>query len=271
MLQPLYDETQLLRDITYPINRCNLPGALLASLSFQKYPASLQLDGMEIFYPDLFDLLVACRDSKKRVEIFTNYMAVRFRLPEAKLHFRADADPVPRPQSNYRKLLLGWLFDSDSDAGAAWRQWVESRFGLRTIYHHQPIEFHDSDAYLRYMRACIRATYQTNDLYGQLDLLYSFCQYQLAQNFPDQTHMVLYRGSHESVGYKHEKETVLLLNNLSSCSSDIDEAYRFGPKVVEIQVPMSKIVCFDTLLPRGLNGEQEFMVLGGLYRVKRVW
>lgn len=271
MLQPLHDEAHLLRDISYPMNRCNLPGALLASLSFQHYPASLQLDGIEIFYRDLFDQLVMCRDSKKRVEIFANYMAVRFRLPEAKLAFRSDADPVPRPQSNYRKLLLGWLFDSDSDSGAAWRQWVESRFGLRTMYHHQPIQFEDSKAYLRYMRACIRATYQTNDLYGQLDLLYSFCQYQLAQNHPEDTHMTLYRGSHDSVRYRHEDGMVLLLNNLSSFSTDIEEAFRFGSKVVEIKVPMSKIVCFDTLLPRGLNGEQEYMVLGGLYRAKQVW
>ena len=34
---------------------------------------------------------------------------------------------------------------------------------------------------------------------------------------------------------------------------------------------LSKIVCFDALLPRGLNGEQEYMVLGGIYKAKQVW
>jgi len=268
---PLPEERQLLAELTLPINRCNVPAPILASLTFQQHPIQLQLDGVETFYLALFDRLVLCRDARKRVDIFTDYMAVRFRLPEAKLSHRSDADPVPRPKSNYRKLLLGWLFDSDSDAGAAWRQWVESRFGLRTIYHHELITTAESDPYLHYMQACVRATYQTNDLAGQLDLLYSFCQYQLAQQYPESPHLTLYRGSDESPSYHVRQEPVLFLNNLSSCSSDADEAYRFGPRVVELQVPLSKIVCFDTLLPRGLNGEHEYMVLGGIYKVKQVW
>lgn len=270
-MQALPEERSLLAELTLPINRCNVPAPVLASLIFQEHPIQLQLDGVETFYSELFDRLVICRDARQRVEIFNDYMAVRFRLPEAKLAHRPDADPVPRPQSNYRKLLLGWLFDSDSDAGAAWRQWVESRFGLRTIYHHELISAPESDAYIRYMQACVRSTYQTNDLVSQLDLLYSFCQYQLVQQYPDRQHLTLYRGSSESPHYQSQQHPVLILNNLSSCSSDVDEAYRFGPRVVELQVPLSKIVCFDALLPRGLNGEQEYMVLGGIYKAKQVW
>ena len=270
-MPPLPEERTLLAQLTLPLNRCNVPAPVLASLAYQQYPVSLQLDGIETFYPELFDRLVTCRDPRQRMSIFSDYMAVRFRLPEARLALRPDADPVPRPQSNYRKLLLGWLFDSDSDAGAVWRQWVESRFGLRTIYHHELISAPESDAYLHYMRAWVRATYQTNDLAGQLDLLYCFCQYQLAHLYPMQQHLTLYRGSNDAPRYYHEQQPVLLLNNLSSCSSDVDEAYRFGPKVVELQVPLSKIVCFDTLLPRGLNGEHEYMVLGGIYKVRQVW
>ena len=48
---------------------------------------------------------------------------------------------------------------------------------------------------------------------------------------------------------------------------EIDEAYRFGSRVYGVEVPLSKIVCFDTLLPGSLGGESEFMVLGGLYPV----
>jgi Dinitrogenase reductase ADP-ribosyltransferase (DRAT). len=268
---PLPEERSLLAKLTLPLNRCNVPAPILASLAYQQYPVSLQLDGIETFYPELFERLVVCPDARQRVDIFNDYMAVRFRLPEAQLAPRPDADPVPRPQSHYRKLLLGWLFDSDSDAGAVWRQWVESRFGLRTVYHHQPISDSESAAYLRYMQAYARASYQTNDLVGQLDLLYCFCQYQLAHLYPLQQHLTLYRGSTEAPKYQVQQQPVLLLNNLSSCSSDVDEAYRFGPKVVELQVPLTKIVCFDTLLPRGLNGEQEYMVLGGIYKAKQVW
>lgn len=269
-MPPLFDERQVLASLTLPLNRCNVPAPILASLTFQMHPVQLALDGVATFYSELFDRLVLCRDAQGRVDIFNDYMAVRFRLPEAKLAVRTDADPVPRPHRNYRKLLLGWLFDSDSDAGAAWRQWVESRFGLRTRYHHELIMEPDSAAYLRYMQAYARSTYQTNELADQLDLLYSFCQYQLAQQYPYHKHLTLYRGSDEKPQYFDQQQPLFILNNLSSCSSNIDEAYRFGAYVIELQVPISKIVCFDTLLPRGLNGEQEYMVLGGIYKAKQV-
>ena len=60
---------------------------------------------------------------------------------------------------------------------------------------------------------------------------------------------------------------ILCVNNLSSFTREIDEAYRFGSRVYGVEVPLSKIVCFDTLLPGSLGGESEFMVLGGLYPV----
>jgi NAD+--dinitrogen-reductase ADP-D-ribosyltransferase len=270
MQSPL-DERRLLAALTFPINRCNVPAPVLASLTFQAHPISLQLDGVETFYLELFERLVRCRDAQRRVDIFTDFMAIQFRLPEAKLTPRPDADPVPRPHRNYRKLLLGWLFDSDSDAGAAWRQWVESRFGLRTIYHHELINEPESDAYHRYMQAGVRSTYHTNELFSQLDLLYSFCQYQLAHQYPLQPCLTLYRGSNEPPCYHHQQQPVFILNNLSSCSSEIDDAYRFGSRVIELAVPLSKIICFDSLLPNRLNGEHEYMVLGGIYKAKQVW
>ncbi len=253
------------------LNRCNLPPALLAAVDYQQQPLPLQLDGVLPYHSSLFTRLDQQPDAATRASCFGDYMAVHFRLPGHVLTPWPEAEPVPRPQAHYRRLLLGWLFDSDSDAGAAWRQWVESRFGLRTIYHHELISAPESDAYIRYMQACVRSTYQTNELASQLDLLYSFCQYQLVHKYPEQQYLTLYRGSSESPRYHYQQHPVLILNNLSSCSSDVDEAYRFGPRVVELQVPLSKIVCFDALLPRGLNGEQEYMVLGGIYKAKQVW
>ncbi len=262
-------EADILKRITIPLSRCNVPPHVLASLTYQQYPVSLELDGVWTFYRDLFDCLVIERDASIRQQIFTEYMAVKFRLPEAHLLPRDEVDPVPKPHANYRRLLFGCLFDSNSDSGAVWRQWVESRFGLMTLYHHELIPSAEAESYLRYLKAYARVAYMTNELFSQLDLLYSFCQYQLAHRFA-QSKITLYRGGTQPVTYSFVGEKVILLNNLSSFAVNIDEAYRFGSYVVEVEVPLSKVICFDSLLPRGLSGEQEFMVLGGLYRAKRV-
>jgi len=254
-----------------PINRCNLPAAIIATLSFQKHPQALEIDGILPHHQDLFARLARCPDDKRRRECFADYVAVHFRLPGYPLSAWPEADDTPRPQANYRRLLLGWLFDSDSDSGAAWRLWVESRFGLVTRYHKELIPEPESGAYFRYMQACVRATYNTNDLASQLDLLYSFCQYELKHLHPGATHITLYRGGRELPEYQVEGEAVMLFNNLSSFTQEADEAYRFGPKVFAVEVPLCKIVCYHGLLPGPLDGEQEYMVLGGFYRVKRFW
>ncbi len=269
-LSPADTTPTALAGICLPINRCNLPAAVLASLTFQRHPVPLELDGVLPHYQDLFTQLAVRPDSQSRRDYFADYMAVHFRLPGHPLTPWPEAEPVPRPQANYRRLLLGWLFDSDSDAGAAWRLWAESRFGLCTRYHKEPIHNQEEGPYYRFMQACVRATYNTNDLAGQFDLLYSFCQFELRCRYPGGQHLELYRGGMESPEPGPEGEPVLLFNNLSSFTREIDEAYRFGPRVHAVQVPLSKIVCYESLLPNMLDGENEFMVLGGYYQVSRV-
>lgn len=256
--------------LTGPCNRCNLPPALIASLDYQRQPIPIELDGVKLHYRDLFLRLDQLTTAQQRASCFADYMAVHFRLPGHELAPWAEAEPVPRPQANYRRLLLGWLFDSDSDAGAAWRLWVESRFGLRTLYHKEPIPTADSGPYFRFMQAGVRATYNTNDLASQLDLLYSYCQYELAQRHPGHSHLSLYRGGHEQADIAADGSLQLQFNNLSSFTQQQDEAYRFGSCIYAVQVPLTKIVCFDALLPTTLGGEREYMVLGGRYRVERV-
>ena len=51
-MQPLPEERQLLAELTLPINRCNVPAPVLASLIFQEHPIQLQLDGVETFYSE---------------------------------------------------------------------------------------------------------------------------------------------------------------------------------------------------------------------------
>ncbi|MEZ7862725.1 MAG: NAD(+)--dinitrogen-reductase ADP-D-ribosyltransferase [Aeromonadaceae bacterium] len=261
--------------LALPINRCNVPGYLIASLSYQAAPCPLLLDGIEPHFADLFVHLRRQSDAAARAARFIDYMAVRFRLPGHELTPWPEAEPVPRPAANYRRLLLGWMFDSDSDAGAAWRCWVESRFGLRTLYHRQPIDGasdgpidgDESPARWAFLQAATRMLYHTNALDTQLDLLYSFCQFELACRYPSQRHLTLYRGGSERPCATDSGPAILCVNNLSSFTREIDEAYRFGSRVYGVEVPLSKIVCFDTLLPGSLGGESEFMVLGGLYPV----
>lgn len=259
------------RPLCLPLNHCNLPGWLIASLAFQQHPQALVLDSVALFHRDLWPRLARLDSAAARARAFDDYMTVHFRLPGHALAPWPAIEPIPRPHRHYRRLLLGWMFDSDSDDGAAWRGWVESRFGLRTLYHAGEIgdpRIDDTEAALHhYRRAWQRATWQTHELARQLDLLYSYCQYELRQRYPDRQHLLLYRGSQEPLP---RGSSIRLFNNLGSYTADVDEAYRFGARVCEVMVPLSKIVCFDTLLPGSLGGEAEYMVIGGWYEVTRV-
>lgn len=263
------EEAALLQRITFPLNYCNVPSWLLASSAYQQQPIPIEIDGISVWYPHLFDFLKDESCPEARARLFKDFMTARFHLSKASQQQNSD-DPPPRPKVNYRRLLLGWLFDSDNDQGAAWRSWVESRFGLVTCFHKEAVSGPDSGEYLRFRQTCTRATYNTNELYSQLDLLYCFCQQELLLRYPEQNALTLYRGCAELPEHTLDGKPVSLFNNLSSFTADPESALRFGSKVFAVKVPFAKIACFESLLPNGLQGEQEFMVLGGLYRTKRI-
>lgn len=254
-----------------PLNRCNLPARVIASLEYQQKPAPLELDGIRALYADLLEQLAQDDSPESRLQTFRNYMTVRFRLPADDLPDSEQAEPQPRPKAHYNRLLRGWFFDADSREGAVWKGWVESRFGLLTRFHKEPIPGPESDAYDRFMEERVRGIYNTNALDTQLDLLYTYCQYELRRRYPGRTHLRLYRGSVGELfgepAHKDGGQPVKLFNNISSFSLDPEEALRFGHRILQVDVPLTKIVCFDSLLPGQLHGEQEYMVLGGLYRV----
>lgn len=256
--------------LALPFNHCNLPARYLACLAFQLEPVALQLDGVHLLYADLFERLDACLDARARRRCFIDFMAVRFHLPAAELPEVPAMGPVPRPRLHYGQLLLGWLFDSDNQQGAIWRQWVESRFGLCTRFYKEPITGPDDPAYGRFLHTAGWAGYNSNALYDQLDLLYSFCQYQLVRDHPLRRRLTLYRGGTERPTHSFEGQPVMLLNNLCSCTDNPEEAFRFGPRVYALAVPLPKIVCYQQLLPSVLQGEGEYMVLGGCYPVTPV-
>lgn len=255
------------RSALLPINRCNLPARVIASLEYQHRPAPLEIDGIKALYADLLDQLQQTPSQDVRLEIFRNYMILRFRLPADDLPESDLEEPQLRPKAHYNRLLRGWFFDADSREGAVWKGWVESRFGLLTRFHKEPIPGPESAAYDRFMEERVRGVYNTNALETQLDLLYTYSQYELRKRYPEQTHLRLYRGSVGTLFGDYRGKPLKLFNNLSSFSLDPEEALRFGHRILEVDVPLEKIVCFDRLLPGQLHGEQEYMVLGGLYEV----
>ncbi len=117
--------------------------------------------------------------------------------------------------------------------------------------------------------------YNTNALEAQLDLLYTYCQYELYRQQPDTTHLTLYRGfnrfSDDQVLTQIDRRNwIVLLNNLSSFSVQRERAEEFGDHLLRAQVPLSKLFFYNRVLPGMLKGEDEYVVIGGIYEVDRL-
>jgi len=268
-----YNTTTSLPDYArLPINRCNLPAVILGSLTFQRHPAPLLLDGVRDLHSDLFERLDAAVDALARAEQFMHYMAVHFRLDALEEAGYAQGSRIDRGKADYLRLLRGWFFDADGREGAVWKGWVESRFGLLPRYHGEPIHSPNDESYRAYLEARGAGLYNTNALEAQLDLLYTYCQYELAKKYPGKNHLRLYRGvnhiaDHEALEEIDRHHKVVLLNNLSSFTSEHARADEFGDVIISAEVPLAKIAAFDQLLPVSLKGENEVMVIGGVYEI----
>ena len=259
-----------------PINRCNLPAALLGSLTYQQHPAPLLIDSVYELYHDIFDRLEKLENTVVRARHFMNYMSVQFQLESPEEMGYQEVSRLDRSKATYLRLLRGWLFNPDSQEGAVLKGWVESRFGLVPRFHHSPIRNPMDESYRSYEQEWAQGLYNTNALENQLDLLYSYCQFELGLKYKDQTHLTLYRGCNRIDEYEsidNEQNThqpVLLLNNLNSFSATQERADEFGDHVIEVKVPIYKVAFYSRLLPSVLAGEDEYVVLGGLYLTKRV-
>lgn len=255
-----------------PINRCNLPAVILGSFTFQQHPSCLEIDGVAELHRDFFAMLARCDDAEERGQLFHQYMTESFRLDSLEDAGLTADIKKNRGKLNYLKLIRGWHFNSDEIEGAVLKAWVESRFGLMPRYHGAPIRSPDDEAYLRYVAQRARGLYNTNALEAQLDLVYTYTQSELARRFPDKTHFYLHRGvnrwqAHEKLGHK-DGQTLVLLNNVNSFSSDPDRASEFGDTVFATDIPFSKVLCCADVLPGKLQGEGEWLVIGGVYGVK---
>lgn len=263
------DKASLPREARLPINRCNLPAVVLGSLTYQQYPSPLLLDGVAELHGDLFRRLDAAAP-EARAEAFRDYLTVHFRL-ERPEDMGFTGRRKSRIKANYVRMIRGWSFDSDSREGAVLKGWVESRFGLMPRYHGQPLPDPSSDAYRRYLEMRSAGLYGTNALEAQLDLLYAFSQSELERCHPGARHVTLYRGVNRLADYETlsmgKGRHVILLNNLNSFTCSRERACEFGDYILAVDVPLTKIFFHCGLLPGVLQGEDEFLVIGGVVDV----
>lgn len=253
-----------------PINRCNLPAVVLGSLTFQRYPAELLLDGVAELHRNLFDRLELA-SPESRAEVFRDYLTVHFRL-ERPEEMGLSQHRKGRAKANYITMIRGWSFDADSREGAVLKGWVQSRFGLTPRYHGQPLRDPSGSAYRRYQEMRAQGLYGTNAIEAQLDLVYTFCQFELACRHHGARHVTLYRGvnrlaDHEVLESRGRGQHVVLLNNLNSFTCSRDRACEFGDYILAADIPLTKIFFHCGLMPGVLQGEDEFLVVGGVVEV----
>lgn len=264
------DSPSLPRYARLPVNRCNVPPVILGSLTFQRHPTPLQLDSVAELHADLFRRLDAIDDGAVRAEAFRDYVTVRFcleSLEEAGLSERSRG----RAKANWMRVLRGWSFDSDGREGAVLKGWVESRFGLLARFHGEPLRDFSGRGYLRYQEMRSAGLYGTNALESQLDLLYAFSQYEYRRRAPETKWIELFRGinrinEHEVLN-KSGRRQVVLFNNLTSFSSSRERAGEFGDYILATRVPVEKVFFSHALISGVLKGEDEYLVIGGVYDV----
>jgi NAD+--dinitrogen-reductase ADP-D-ribosyltransferase len=255
------------------LNLCNLPPWVIASRHFNEHPQALEIQGVRQANRFLFRKLDQVCSADERATIFNDYMSVKFQLHQ----WQAQTHTAGKSLKNsYLRFLRGWMMDSGSVEGAVLKGWVESRMGLPPTFHKVPIPGIHAEEYLIYARDRTRGSARTSAINAQLDLLFEYCQYELRKSYPDETHITLFRGTndaddHQIINTLGKREQILRLNNLVSCTADEERAWEFGDTVWEIRTPLSKIFFYGSLLPTSiLKGEEEFLIIGGEYQVRRI-
>ena len=262
----------------YSTNLVGVPATVLASAAFNAHPQSLHIAGTRVTHPGLFALLARSATLIEARDVFVHYLSIAFGLrpPDADELTRLGPAEQRRWRSSWRKLLQGWGLDASGPAGAVLKGWVESRFGLVPVFHKAPLGRFPSPAWVGYLEEKTSSRYHNNNIYQQLDLLYEFCQWAIDRFGVGGQHgdnLTLWRGSNqleEQVisGRLGRGACRVRLNNLVSFSLSETDASCFGDRVLEAQVPTSKMLVFPGLLPgQVLHGELEVLALGGDYDV----
>ena len=264
------DTATLPRYARLPINSCNIPAVILGSLTFQRFPTPLQLDSVAELHADLFLRLDRITAQVERASTFCDYLAVHFCLEDLEKAGLSERSKQ-RAKANWMRVLRGWSFDSDGREGAILKGWVESRFGLLPRFHGEPLRDFSGPAYLRYQEMRSSGLYGTNALESQLDLLYAYSQYEFRRSSPDEKRVELYRGinriaEHEVLTGSKSRQ-IVLFNNLVSFTASRERASEFGDYILSARIPTAKIFFNCNLLPGILKGEDEYLVIGGVYDI----
>jgi NAD+--dinitrogen-reductase ADP-D-ribosyltransferase len=255
-------------------NLCDLPASYIGSLAFNEQPERFELQTVAHTAGDLFRYLDTFSDACARTEAFNTYVSSKFHLHELEGDHTKNAKRSLR--NTYVRYLRGWGVDSNSIEGAVLKAWVESRIGLRPTYHRGKVPSETEEGQLAFAIDRMKGMAGSNAINSQLDLVYAYCQYELAKAYPGQTWLSLYRGTHDPNDYQtlevlSPRERIVRLNNLSSFTPDAERAFEFGSTVWAMLVPLVKIFFHSQLFPQSiLKGEDEFLVIGGIYRVKTV-
>jgi NAD+--dinitrogen-reductase ADP-D-ribosyltransferase len=245
---------------------------VIASRHYNRHPKELEIQGARHIGRPLFKTLELQNDPEVRGMLFHDFMDVRYQLHQ----WQREESPNSRKslQNSYLRFLRGWLFDSNSIEAAVLKGWVESRLGLAPTFHHETIGDLHSEAYFRYTVDRMKGSARTSAILPQLDLLYEFVQYELARRFPDQMHLTLYRGiydfaEHQVIEQLGKNNYLLRLNCLNSFTDEFEKAWEFGSRVLQTEVPLTKVFFMGGILPRSLfKGEGEVLVIGGEFEVK---
>ena len=254
------------------MNLCNLPPWAIASRHYNRHPQPLEIRGVRQANRLLFERLEALTEPLLRGALFHDYMDVTFQLHQ----WQEAATPRSRKslKNSYLRFLRGWMFDANAIEGAVLKGWVESRLGLPPTFHRVPIESIHSEAYFHYCVERMQGTARTSALNQQFDVLYEFVQYELGRRHGGRSHLTLWRGINDFAEHRILETLgknchLVRLNNLVSFTTDFERAWEFGSRVLQAEVPLTKVFFQGDLLPNSLlKGEGEVLVFGGEFEVK---
>jgi NAD+--dinitrogen-reductase ADP-D-ribosyltransferase len=256
------------------LNRCNLPPWVIASCEFNEDPEPIEIQGVRAANRFLFEALEREDDAAARAQRFDDWITVRFQLHQ----WRAQGTETARRslKNSYLRFLRGWGVDASSVEGAVLKAWVESRLGLPPTFHRGRIDGDDGEAWGRYARDRMLGSARTSAIHDQLDLVYTYTQYELARRRPGARWVTLWRGvndaaEHEVLEALGPREAIVRLNSLCSFTDDPERAWEFGSTVWEARIALARVFLAADVFPRAiLRGEREWIVVGGETKVRRV-
>lgn len=255
-------------------NLIGIATACIAHHLFNEIPKPLHIAGTRESASSLFEHLPRLATREACGQLFQDYMCDVFGFETEQ---RLSNDPFGRRRyrNSYLRLIQDWGLDSNNAQGAVLKGWVESRFGLFPTYHKQHINGFASRDWITYIEEKMNSRYHNNCIYMQLDLVYEYCQWIIEHyQFPAASHKTLFRGvndlqDHWIVQDTGKKDKIVRFNSIVSFTDRLNIAGEFGSYILEVEVPMVKLVFFNELLPHhALRGEAEYLAIGGDYRVK---